>query len=96
MGAISRVVSDTMIYPARRVKTTRQTLASRVASGQMTQKEADELLSRGTVGLITHIVKESGFMSLYVVRRIPLWSRQKTEPPPAEFFARVAWCLREC
>ena len=71
MGAISRVVSDTMIYPARRVKTTRQTLASRVASGQLTQKEADELLSRGTVGLITHIVKESGFMSLYVVRRIP-------------------------
>ena len=71
MGAISRVVSDTMIYPARRVKTTRQTLASRVASGQLTQKEADELLSRGTVGLITHIVKESGFMSLYVVRRLP-------------------------
>ena len=71
MGAISRVVSDTMIYPARRVKTTRQTLASRVASGQLTQKEADELLSRGTVGLITHIVKESGFMSLYVVRRPP-------------------------
>ena len=95
MGAISRVVSDTMIYPARRVKTTRQTLASRVASGQLTQKEADELLSRGTVGLITHIVKESGFMSLYVVRSIPPSNRQQTQPPSAEFFADVAWCLRE-
>ena len=81
MGAISRVVSDTMIYPARRVKTTRQTLASRVASGQMTQKEADELLSRGTVGLITHIVKESGFMSLYVVRRPPFRADRRQNLP---------------
>jgi hypothetical protein len=40
MGAVSRIVSDTLLYPARRVKTTRQTLASRVSTGQMTQKEA--------------------------------------------------------
>jgi hypothetical protein len=43
MGAVSRIVSDTLLYPARRVKTTRQTLASRVSTGQMTQKEAVRL-----------------------------------------------------
>jgi hypothetical protein len=40
MGAVSRIVSDTLLYPARRVKTTRQTLASRVASGQISKKDA--------------------------------------------------------
>ena len=47
-----------MLYPARRVKTTRQVLSSRVASGQLSQKEADAILSK--VGFSHIVVSEIG------------------------------------
>ena len=48
-----RFPARVVLYPARRVKTTRQVLSSRVASGQLSQKEADAILSK--VGF-SHIV----------------------------------------
>jgi hypothetical protein len=47
-----------VLYPARRVKTTRQVLSSRVASGQLSQKEADAILSK--VGFSHIVVSEIG------------------------------------
>ena len=67
LGAFSRLVSDTLIYPGRRAKVQKQSLGK---LGPNSTKEEKEMSNKGAVALCVYIVKTQGFGGLY--RGLPM------------------------
>ena len=64
-GALSRFIADTIMYPARRIKVTRQSARAQVERGEITKQQADEMGRMSNVALLAKLVREGGLASVY-------------------------------
>lgn len=64
-AGFSRLIADTMLYPTRRIKVTRQSYRAMLERGEITAEQADEMASKGNFQLMADMVKQTGFMSLF-------------------------------
>jgi hypothetical protein len=64
-GALSRLVADTMLYPARRLKVTRQSYRAQLESGEITSEQAQEMDRKSNLELAVSIVRSGGVGSLF-------------------------------
>ena len=65
VGALSRLISDTIMYPTRRIKVTKQTVKNQVAEGHISKEEGDRIGKMGNLGLLLYMHEKGGFASVY-------------------------------
>ena len=64
-AGFSRLIADTLLYPTRRIKVTRQSYRAQLERGEITPKQAEEMSSKGNFQLMADMVRQTGFFSLF-------------------------------
>ena len=64
-AGISRAVADTLLYPTRRIKVTRQSYKAQLERGEITKEQAAEMDRKGNFELMADMARAGGALSLF-------------------------------